>query len=146
MADLSTSLEHGLINGCNMIPLTRNITIITSAWLLLMPWRLFDTRLSATIAMAKLGRCVSGVINVMTYQSVICSVVPRLFHARPSATYSSLVLANHTRSYVGRRIHLTHLPWTTKWLLESPRARSGFRVWNLFMTRRVIKCHKLYDS
>ena len=131
--------------------------IITSVrWL---AWRLFDARASATIAMAYLGRCVSGVINVMTYQNGVWSAVSRLFRARPRATHSSLVLANHTRRYMGRGINLTHISLDKiaaisqntrrhiqmrfhEWI---PKGRVGFQsVWNLFMTRSVINCHKLY--
>ena len=40
-----------------MISVTHNITILKSAWWLLMAWGLFDDRASATIAMAYHGRC-----------------------------------------------------------------------------------------
>ena len=46
----------------------------------------------------------------MTYQNGVCSVVSRLFHARPRTTYSSLVLANHARGHVGRGIGLNLPP------------------------------------
>ena len=82
-----TSLAHCLFNGCNMIPLTCNIKKITSSWWFRIAWCLFDARASATIAMAYLGRCVSGVINVMIYRSGVCSVV---------SDCSTLVQVQHT--------------------------------------------------
>ena len=112
-----TSCEHCLFNGYNMIPVTRNITIIKSAWWLLMAWRLFDARASATIAMAYVARSVCiRVPNVMTCQSGVCSVVSRLFYACSCTTYSSPVLANHVRAKVCG-------PWNR--LNSSPTGKNG---------------------
>ena len=71
--------------------------------------------------------------------------------AHLKGTYACPVL------YVGRGIDATYLPWT-KWSLFRrhiqmhfrewiPKGRVGFQtVWNLFMTRSVINCHKLYPK
>ena len=61
VADLSTSLEHDLLNGCNVIQTVSYdsyCTMITvdSAWWVLMPWCLFGARASATIIMTQTGR------------------------------------------------------------------------------------------
>ena len=87
--------------------------------------------------------------------SLFCSVKTVLRSSTCNIQVSP-VLAHHARRYVGRGIVLTRLPWT-KWPLirrihiqmhfREIIPRVGFQAaWNLFMTRRVINCHKLYPK